>query len=146
MTDHLHMEVEGKIHLIQKSSDSGFWTTDWTRLSVTYHVPKRSRAWNKTDPFSGRWWLTIRIGIFERALERSNLDSFWPTIDPVDKIPNRLRYNWVSFPLCHNQVTSLSNRVTWLCHIFLFKFEMTRVVMKLRNKIKWFALRRFQLF
>lgn len=48
--------------------------------------------------------------------------------------------------LFHCVTTSVTNCVTLLCHIFLFKFEMARVVMKLRNKIKWFALRRFQLF
>ena len=84
---------------------SGQWLrkTDWTQFHET---SERSRAWNKTDPFPGRWGLTIRIGIFERALERSNLYSFWSTVDPVDKISNRFRYYRVSFKLCHDQVTT----------------------------------------
>ena len=76
----------------------GQWlrTTDWTQFHETYNLLERSRAWNKTDPFPGRWRLIIGIGIFERALERSNFSS-GPRLIQRDEVHPFISCNWSFF-------------------------------------------------
>ena len=113
----------------------------WLTMCPRDHVPETKRILFLGDEgsllesvllkelLSGRTWILSGprlIQLIKFRIVSGTIESLFHCVTICDSQPSR--------------------KCVKRCHNFLFIFEMARVVMKLRNKIKWFALRRFQLF